>query len=240
MKITDPTQVNFYDVITSRRSVRRFTDTPIPNEVIDACLDMAMLAPNSSNLQPWAFYVIETPHVHQKVVKYCMNQNAARTAKCLIVCVARGDTWRQNSQDNIKYYPVKPVPKAVKNYYGKLMPFGFSLGKFNAFVPAKWALTQAVRQVRGAFIDPMYSQADVKNWALISTSLACQNLMLAFRSFGFDTCPMGGFDEGKLKKLLKLNEHQYVCMVLAVGERDSSGIYSEQYRFDKKRFVIKV
>ena len=51
-----------------------------------------------------------------------MSQNAAKTANKLIVCVARSDTWRQNAQDNIKFYPVQPVPKAVKDYYGKLIP----------------------------------------------------------------------------------------------------------------------
>lgn len=41
---------NFKKVIQSRRSVRKFTDKAIPAEVLDDCLDMALLAPNSSNL----------------------------------------------------------------------------------------------------------------------------------------------------------------------------------------------
>ena len=40
---------NFRKVIESRRSVRKFTDKAIPTEILDDCLDLALLAPNSSN-----------------------------------------------------------------------------------------------------------------------------------------------------------------------------------------------
>lgn len=237
---TDPKTVNFYDVVTSRRSVRLFTHTPVPDDVLDACLDMALLAPNSSNLQPWEFYVIESPETHKKAVEYCMKQNAARTANRLIVCVARTDTWRQHAQDNIKFFPVQPAPKAVKDYYGKLIPVAFTRGKLNALAPAKWLATNAFRQVKGAIAEPMYSETDIKTWALANLYLACQNFMLAVRAYGFDSCPMGGFDEPKMKKLLGLHAHQHIGMVIAVGERAEKGIYMEQYRFDKKRFIFKV
>lgn len=235
--IADPKEVSFFDVVSSRRAVRRFTDKEIPQDVLDACLDMAMLAPSSSNLQPWQFFVIESKEKRQKTIQYCMSQNAAKTANKLIVVVARTDNWWQHSKDNITFYPNKPVPKVVKDYYTKLMPLSFARGKFNVLSPAKWVITQASRQIKGAMVELMYSEADVKNWALISTSLACENLMLAFRSYGFDSCPMGGFDEPQLKKLLGLNDEQYICMVIGAGERDERGIYSEQYRFERERFI---
>lgn len=235
--IADPRQINFYDVITSRRAVRRFTNTPIPDDVLNACLDMAMLAPSSSNLQPWQFLVIESKDTRKKAVEYCMSQNAAKTANRLIVVVARTDTWRQHAIDNLKFYPVKPVPKPVQDYYGKLIPVAMSRGAMNVFAPAKWAMTKAVRQVKGAMVEPIYNADDLKNWALTSTALACQNLMLAFRAYGFDSCPMGGFDEPQLKKLLGLTDEQHICMVIGAGERDERGIYSEQYRFERERFV---
>ena len=51
---------NFKKVLTSRRSVRKFTDKAIPADILDDCLDLALLAPNSSNLQPWTFYVVQS------------------------------------------------------------------------------------------------------------------------------------------------------------------------------------
>jgi len=51
----------FRKVVMSRRSVRKFTSKPIPQTIVDDCLDMALLAPCSSGLQPWEFYVVRTP-----------------------------------------------------------------------------------------------------------------------------------------------------------------------------------
>lgn len=59
----------FREVVESRRSVRRFTDTPIPDDVLADCLRLAMLAPNSSNLQPWEFYVIDSADSRKQAVK---------------------------------------------------------------------------------------------------------------------------------------------------------------------------
>ncbi|ENW04259.1 hypothetical protein F934_02304 [Acinetobacter beijerinckii ANC 3835] len=78
---------NFKKVVESRRSVRKFTDKKIPAEVLDDCLDLALLAPNSSNLQPWTFYVVQNPSKKKQVVKACLGQLAAKTAAELIVCV---------------------------------------------------------------------------------------------------------------------------------------------------------
>ena len=48
----------FRKVIHTRRSIRKFKDSVIPEDIIQDCLDLALLAPNSSNLQPWDFYLI--------------------------------------------------------------------------------------------------------------------------------------------------------------------------------------
>ena len=71
---------NFKKVVTSRRSVRKFTNTQIPKAVLDDCLDMALLAPNSSNLQPWTFYAVRSPEKKSRLVTACMCQLAAKTA----------------------------------------------------------------------------------------------------------------------------------------------------------------
>ena len=68
---------NFRKVVESRRSVRKFTDKPIPKEVLDDCLDMALLAPCSSGLQPWEFYVVKTPVKKAKLVTACLGQLAS-------------------------------------------------------------------------------------------------------------------------------------------------------------------
>ncbi|MDA7980398.1 MAG: nitroreductase family protein [Pirellulales bacterium] len=46
----------FEKVVRSRRSTRAYRDDPIPEEVMRHCLNLTLIAPNSSNLQPWEFY----------------------------------------------------------------------------------------------------------------------------------------------------------------------------------------
>jgi nitroreductase len=51
-------QAYLFDLIQSRRTVRAFKDTPVPEEHILKILDMARMAPTSGNQQPWKFLVV--------------------------------------------------------------------------------------------------------------------------------------------------------------------------------------
>lgn len=70
--------------------------------------------------------------------------------------------------------------------------------------------------------------------------MACENLVLALRAYGFDSCMMEGFDEPMVNKILNLNDQQYPVMVIAAGERAADGVFFPQYRFDRELFVQKV
>ena len=58
----------FKNVVESRRSVRIFDDTKIPEKVMRECLRLALLAPNSSNLQTWEFFWVRDPEKKKKLV----------------------------------------------------------------------------------------------------------------------------------------------------------------------------
>ncbi|MEL0028152.1 MAG: nitroreductase family protein, partial [Perlucidibaca sp.] len=107
----------FRKVVISRRSVRKFTARPIPQTVLDDCLDMALLAPCSSGLQPWEFYVVRSPEKKARLVKACMSQLAAKTASELIVCVARTDRIDEFAHKMLREWPMPDVPKLVQRYY---------------------------------------------------------------------------------------------------------------------------
>ena len=62
---------------------------------------------------------------------------------------------------------------------------------------------------------------------------------MAVVSQGYDSCPMEGFDEKRVKKILNLNSKTHVVMVLAVGKADPKGIYGQRFRIDDD-LVIKV
>lgn len=53
----DP-DVNVSEAVKARRSVRRFLDTPVEDEVIRELLEKAARAPSGGNLQPWRVFVI--------------------------------------------------------------------------------------------------------------------------------------------------------------------------------------
>jgi nitroreductase len=50
--------MNVSDAISSRQSVRAFTDQPVELATIREILEMAGRAPSGSNLQPWKVHVV--------------------------------------------------------------------------------------------------------------------------------------------------------------------------------------
>jgi nitroreductase len=50
--------MTYDDVVTGRRSIRGYLPTPVPKELIQQIIDVAMRAPSSLNTQPWNFYVV--------------------------------------------------------------------------------------------------------------------------------------------------------------------------------------
>ena len=57
----------FYADIRRRRSVRDFSDRPVPRAIIEDCLAAAGTAPNGANLQPWHFVVVADPEVKRRI-----------------------------------------------------------------------------------------------------------------------------------------------------------------------------
>jgi len=53
----------FYELMRKRRTVRHFSDKPVPMDVIAACLRTAGTAPNGANIQPWHFVVVTDPEI---------------------------------------------------------------------------------------------------------------------------------------------------------------------------------
>ncbi|WP_179997881.1 nitroreductase family protein [Acinetobacter sp. YH12239] len=230
---------NFKKVVTSRRSVRKFTEKPIPSDILDQCLDLALLAPNSSNLQPWTFYVVQNPEKKQKIVKACLNQWAARTAAELIVCVARTDRINEMAKLNIQEFPFPEIPPLVKKYY-TYIPLNYKTGYLNTIGNFKKVTFKVARTFDKQMPVTAFTPADAKLWAAKTTALACENLVLALRAYGFDSCMMEGFDEPLVCKTLGLNTKEFPIMVIGAGERAEDGVFFPQYRFDRDLFIQKI
>ena len=58
---------DFYKSVDRRRTVREFSDRPVPREVIEIALQAANTAPSGANLQPWHFAVVSGPETKKKI-----------------------------------------------------------------------------------------------------------------------------------------------------------------------------
>ncbi len=59
--------IDFRAQMQRRRTVRHFSDRPVPREIIEECLLTAGTAPNGANLQPWHFVVVSDPGVRHEI-----------------------------------------------------------------------------------------------------------------------------------------------------------------------------
>jgi iodotyrosine deiodinase len=59
--------LSFRKEMQRRRTVRHFSDQPVPREIIEECLLTAGTAPNGANLQPWHFVVVSDPKVKHEI-----------------------------------------------------------------------------------------------------------------------------------------------------------------------------
>jgi nitroreductase len=59
--------MEFYDVITARRSVRSYTADPIPEKSLEKIAMAVSLAPSACNLQPWSFRIVVNPKIRKSI-----------------------------------------------------------------------------------------------------------------------------------------------------------------------------
>ena len=57
----------FYADVDRRRTVREFSDRPVPREIIETALKAANTAPSGANLQPWHFAVVSGPETKRRI-----------------------------------------------------------------------------------------------------------------------------------------------------------------------------
>ncbi|MFT4652280.1 MAG: iodotyrosine deiodinase, partial [Porticoccaceae bacterium] len=57
----------FYEQMSKRRSVRDFSDRPIPRSVLEHAVLAAGSAPSGANMQPWHFVVVQDPTIKKQI-----------------------------------------------------------------------------------------------------------------------------------------------------------------------------
>lgn len=59
--------MSLYDLIVTKRSVRRFKQNPIPDKIVSRIMEAARQAPSGANIQPVRYIVVKTPEMCAKV-----------------------------------------------------------------------------------------------------------------------------------------------------------------------------
>jgi nitroreductase len=235
---------NYFDeIIEKRRSNRKFDEAvDVPNEVIQRSLERAILSPNSSNMQLWEFYWIQDPLEKEKYTALCLGQSAAKTAKQLVVFVTRGDLWKSRAQwnydrvrESIEGEPNKLQMRGL-DYYTKLMPLAYRSDFFGFFT----LLRKTISFFMG-LTKPFYRLGGKANQRITvhkSCALAAQTFMLSIAAEGFESCPMEGFDEKRVKKALNLPAGAEINMIIAVGKGTTEGIWGKRNRVPYNEVVF--
>ncbi len=236
------------EAIQYRRSVRVFKDSvELDDAKVKQCLENATLAPTSSNLQLWEFYHITDKDTLKAMTKACLGQNAAKTAKQLVVVVARKDLWRKRAKANITFLK-KSMGEKPKEEYSKREKF--ALGYYQKLIPSIYTdflgvlgwLRYIIFSIIGLF-RPIYREArnsDMRIVAHKSAGLAAQNFIISMAAIGYDTCPMEGSDTLRVKKILKLPMGAEITMVIGCGIRDEQGVYGTRFRIPFEEVYKKI
>ncbi len=230
--------MSFEEIVKFRRSVRHYKSIPIDFNKVKHCLELATLAPNSSNMQLWEFYHIVNPEILREISVACLNQQSATTAQQIVVFVTRQDLFRKRAkamrvletQNVLKNSPALKQGKRIKNrkmYYGTIIPV-----LYTRFFGVFGFIRKFTVNIVGLFRPIVYqvSESDMRVVVHKTCALAAQTFMLAMANEKYDTCPMEGFDSRKVKGILKLPHGAEINMIISCGIREEQGAWGDRMR----------
>jgi nitroreductase len=221
------------EALFHRRAVKAFEPVEIPQVLREQILDAARHAPSSFNTQPYRFFWVESSPRKATAAKLCLGQIPAATASALVVAVADIGSLAATSQAQVEWMRRNGFSHAKVRDYQRTAKIGrilFMPGPFGIFAAIKWTIFRLLNLWKTLGMPPLFRQ-DLLKWATKSTSLACENLMIAAEALGLNTCPMEGFDGRRLSRFLGLSaRHHEIVMVIAIGKKSPAYVESPQWR----------
>lgn len=90
--VKEATIMDVFEVMTARRSIRKYTPEPIPDTQLGKILEAARLAPSAANKQPWRFVVVQDKNRKEQVAQAANNQTFLKDASAIVVAVSDPET----------------------------------------------------------------------------------------------------------------------------------------------------
>lgn len=206
---------SFEKLARARRAVRKFKSDPLPHGTLDRLLDAARWAPSGYNLQPTHLVVVTDPALKPALRTACMGQKQIEQAPATVIFVGDRRVASNNFQLMVEHEEqagaMHPKQKASLQ---KNIPQAFHTGP--AGLGWVWKATlPSVRRLKAP--TPELPAVHRRYWLAKQVSLSVMNFMLAATAAGLGTCPMEGFDENRVKKMLGIPAHLLVVVVVPVG-----------------------
>jgi nitroreductase len=201
------------DAITSRHSMRAFLPTPVAREDIEQMLEVAARAPSGSNTQPWKVYVL-TGAIKERLSAEILKTYA--------------DKERFESlTEEYRYYP----DQWGSPYIERRRKVGLDLYKLlglgrddKAGMHAQHGRNYQFFDAPVGFIFTMDRTMNTGSWLDFGCFL--QNLMVAARGRGLDTCAQAAFNRFHpvIREVTGIPESELVICGMALGFADHSKI----------------
>jgi nitroreductase len=168
--------------ITSRRSIRAFLPTPVPRSTVEAILDVAARAPSGTNTQPWRVHVLT---------------GAAKQRLSVRIRAAYDDpAQRATHEEEYAYYPTEWVAP----YIDRRRKVGWDLYGLLGIGKADKARMHEQHGRNYAFFDAPVGliftiDRIMRQGSWLDYGMFLQNVMVAARARGLDTCPQAAFTQ---------------------------------------------
>jgi nitroreductase len=186
------------EIIRERRATPHFDSIPVPDEDLEKILDAGMAAPSGYNLQPWRFVVVRDPERRKKLREAAMGQPKVEEAPVILVVCGDPLAWKNGDLE---------LMLKTGNQHG--MPESGNEGARKAVAGLLDGHGGTAAGIGG----------DVNLWVNRHTMIAFTTCMWMAEALGYDTAPMEGFWEDKVRTVLGIPEHVRVVAMLAIGHR---------------------
>jgi len=205
------------EAIRERRATPSFEDVPIHDADLEKIIRAGLEAPSGYNLQPWRFVVVRDRAQKKKLRQAAFDQLKVEEASVVIVACGDPQGWKNGDLEEMLRW--------AKRY---------SYGDAAAHDQARASVASFLGSAPGTAggVAPTFDL-----WVNRHVMIAFTTMMWTAETLGYDTAPMEGFEEDKVKALLKIPERVRVVALLGIGRRTGS---DKPYggRFDPVRTVF--
>ena len=207
------------DAITTRRSVRAFLPTDVPHSEVEDILRAAARAPSGTNMQPWKVYVVR-------------GKSKSRLSEAVLAAFNDPDYEPKGAY---KYYP----DKFFEPYLTRRRTIGWNLYNRLGIERGEKEKMHAQHGRNYLFFDApvgliftIDERLEIGSW--LDYGMFLQNIMVAARGRGLDTCPQAAFApyHKVIRPVLGISESEVVVCGMALGYADEAkpenGVVSER------------